>query len=44
MKRTILFGTIVLTYLGSAAAGRTIYVDDDGRADFNNIQAPIDNA
>ena len=27
-----------------AAAGRTIYVDDDGPADFNNIQAAIDAA
>ena len=26
------------------AAGKTIYVDDDGPADFNNIQAAIDDA
>lgn len=28
----------------SAAAGKTVYVDDDGPADFNNIQAAIDDA
>jgi len=44
MKRTILFGTAVLAYIGSSAVGRTIYVDDDGPADFNNIQAAIDDA
>jgi hypothetical protein len=28
--------------LSSLGAGKTIYVDDDGTADFNNIQAAID--
>lgn len=27
-----------------AFAGKTLYVDDDGPADFNNIQAAIDDA
>ena len=31
-----------LLVLVSIATGRTIYVDDDGPADFNNIQAAID--
>ena len=28
----------------TAAVGKTVYVDDDGPADFNNIQAAIDDA
>jgi parallel beta-helix repeat protein len=30
--------------ISSLSAGKTIYVDDDGPADFNNIQAAIDNS
>jgi len=30
--------------LSSPGAGKTIYVDDDGPADFNNIQAAIDDS
>jgi hypothetical protein len=47
-KRTILKTWLVisifLVVLGgpATAAGKTIYVDDDGSADFNNIQAGID--
>jgi len=33
-----------LTLFCIPATGRTIYVDDDGPADFNNIQAAIDDA
>ena len=49
-KRTILKTWLVisifLVVLGGPAtvAGKTIYVDDDGPADFNNIQAAIDDA
>jgi len=35
---------LLLAIACTAAAGRTIYVDDDGPADFNNIQAAIDDA
>jgi len=34
----------LLGILCTAAAGGTIYVDDDGPADFNNIQAAIDDS
>ena len=34
----------VLLMAPGAFAGRTIYVDDDGPADFNNIQVAIDDA
>ena len=40
-------GVIILVFvvgMVSIAAGRTIYVDDDGLADFNNIQAAIDDS
>jgi len=37
--------SIFLLGMGCAtASGRTIYVDDDGPADFNNIQAAIDDS
>jgi hypothetical protein len=39
----ILFVVLGL-WTGSLEAARTIYVDDDGLADFNNIQAAIDDA
>ena len=42
--RTTLALLIVLGLSGSAFAGQTIYVDDDGPADFNNIQAAIDDS
>ncbi|MBL7152863.1 MAG: hypothetical protein ISS79_04045 [Phycisphaerae bacterium] len=35
---------VVLLIGGSAVVGDTIYVDDDGPADFNNIQAAISDA
>ncbi|MHC4498365.1 MAG: right-handed parallel beta-helix repeat-containing protein, partial [Planctomycetota bacterium] len=35
---------VLLLAVACAAAGRTITVDDDGPADFNNIQAAIDDA
>jgi len=35
---------VVLLAGGSAVVGNTIYVDDDGPADFNNIQAAISDA
>jgi len=38
---------IILVFVAgmvSIAAGRTIYVDDDGSADFSNIQAAINDA
>jgi len=44
MKRVICTGFILSAALCSLAGGRTIYVDDDGPADFNNIQAAIDDA
>ena len=40
-------GIIILVFvvgMVSIAAGRTIYVDDDGPADFNTIQAAIDDS
>ena len=40
-------GVIILVFVAgmvSIAAGRTIYVDDDGPADFTNIQAAIDDS
>jgi len=42
-KVCVSFAMLLLT-LASAVTGRTIYVDDDGPADFNNIQAAIDNS
>jgi len=40
------FGALSMFLLAMVctAAGRTIYVDDDGPADFNNIQAAVDDA
>ena len=47
-KRTNLSGcsiiAVFLLGMVSIADGRTIYVDDDGPADFNNIQAAIDDS
>ncbi len=41
----VFFVMLVLSSIGgSAAVGRIIYVDDDGPADYNNIQAAIDDA
>jgi len=36
--------SVLLLGIVSVAAGRTIYVDDDGPADFSNIQAAINDA
>jgi len=44
MKRTILINILLLLVFVSFTFGATIYVDDDGPADFNNIQAAIDDA
>ena len=35
---------ILVSFNSFALANKTIYVDDNGNADFNNIQAAIDNA
>jgi hypothetical protein len=35
---------LLLAVFSAAAAAKTIYVDDDGPADFNNIQAAIDDS
>ncbi|MHC4648383.1 MAG: hypothetical protein ACYTBJ_23230, partial [Planctomycetota bacterium] len=35
---------LLLAALAGPAAGRTIYVDPNGSADFNSIQAAIDDA
>ena len=43
-KAFLIVSIFLLGMACSAAAGRTIYVDDDGPADFNNIQAAIDDA
>ena len=43
-KAEILSFLCVVLGLCTVAAGRTIYVDDDGPADFNTIQAAIDDA
>jgi len=40
-RRTLVVISIVLMAFLSPAAGMTIYVDDDGPADFNDIQAAI---
>ncbi|MGB2807405.1 MAG: right-handed parallel beta-helix repeat-containing protein, partial [Sedimentisphaerales bacterium] len=43
----VLLSVIFLSQTGyaqTASAGRTIYVDDDGPGDFNNIQAAINDA
>ncbi|MHC4573620.1 MAG: right-handed parallel beta-helix repeat-containing protein [Planctomycetota bacterium] len=44
MKRTILVIISLLSVSTALGAGRTIIVDDDGPADFNNIQAAIDDS
>lgn len=44
MKKTILVALLSLSVCTSLATGRTISVDDNGPADFNNIQAAIDDA
>ena len=44
LKKFLSMSISILATLCVIAAGRTIYVDDDGPADFNNIQAAIDNA
>lgn len=36
--------SVFLLAMVSTATGRTIYVDDDGPADFNNIQAAINDS
>ena len=43
-KIVIITSTIILIINFSTLAQQTIYVDDDGPADFNNIQAAIDDA
>jgi len=40
-KGLLIIIAFLLTILSTAALGRIIYVDDDGPADFNNIQAAI---
>ena len=42
--KSYLITSILLLLMVCTATGRTIYVDDDGPADFNNIQAAIDDA
>ena len=44
MKRQILLGVLILLFIASFATAGPITVDDDGPADFNNIQAAIDAA
>jgi len=44
MKRQILLGVLILLAVGGFATAGPITVDDDGPADFNNIQAAIDAA
>jgi len=36
--------TFLLTVISGVSTGRIIYVDDDGPADFNNIQAAVDDS
>ncbi|HIJ53278.1 MAG TPA: hypothetical protein HPP66_09010 [Planctomycetes bacterium] len=43
-KNVLLISVFLVATTCSIAAGRTIYVDDDGPADFNNIQAAIDDS
>jgi len=43
-KSLLIITAFLLTILSTAAVGRIIYVDDDGPADFNNIQAAIDDS
>ena len=44
LKNVLLISVFLVATTCSIAAGRTIYVDDDGPADFNNIQAAIDDS
>jgi parallel beta-helix repeat protein/predicted outer membrane repeat protein len=44
LTRIVLVSLVVLGLCGYSFAGQTIYVDDDGLADFNNIQAAIDDS
>jgi len=44
MKRSFFAVFLSGTFLTAFAFGRTIYVDDDGPANFSNIQAAIDDA
>ncbi|MHC4640757.1 MAG: choice-of-anchor Q domain-containing protein [Planctomycetota bacterium] len=44
LKASLIISIFFLGITCTAAAGRTIYVDADGPADFNNIQAAIDDA
>lgn len=44
LKSCVLMSIFLLGMACTAAAGRTIYVDDDGPADFNTIQAAIDDS
>jgi hypothetical protein len=44
LRKFLAMSISILSTLCVIAAGRTIYVDDDGPADFNNIQAAIDDA
>ena len=41
-KTYVLMSVLLVGALCISAVGKTIYVDDDGPADFNNIQAGID--
>ncbi|MGB2806145.1 MAG: hypothetical protein WBC22_00265 [Sedimentisphaerales bacterium] len=44
LKACLIISIFLLVIAYTAAAGRTIYVDYDGSADFNNIQAAIDDS
>ncbi|MHC4463835.1 MAG: right-handed parallel beta-helix repeat-containing protein, partial [Planctomycetota bacterium] len=44
LKNVLLISVFLVATTCCIAAGRTIYVDDDGPADFNNIQAAIDDS
>jgi len=44
LKSCLVMAMFLLGMGCAMAAGRTIYVDDDGPADFNNIQAAIDDS
>ena len=44
LKRWLAAFTLLLATWCTAAAGRTIYVDDDGLADFSTIQEAIDDS
>jgi hypothetical protein len=44
LKTYLLPAAFSLTIVSTTFAGRVIYVDDDGPADFNNIQAAIDDS